>query len=70
MYVLLTRPDAWGKGAIFSIVMSALVTGCCSAMIAFDKDVDAKSRKNQPKCYGELFSVIFVVAIAVIVANT
>ena len=52
MYVLLTRPDAWGNGAIFSIVMSALVTGYTSAMIAFDKDVDAQSRKNQPKFYG------------------
>ena len=38
-------------------------------MISFDKDVDAKGRKNQPKFYGELFPLIFVVVIAVSVAN-
>ena len=70
IYVLMKIAGAPSTGAIVSIGISALTTGFASAIIAFDKDLDAQSRKNQPKCYGELFSVIFVVVIAVIVANT
>ena len=35
-----------------SIGISTLTTGFASAMIAYDKDVDAQGRKNQPKFYG------------------
>ena len=41
-----------------AIGISALTTGFASAMIAYDKDVDAKGRKNQPKFYGELFLLL------------
>ena len=35
-----------------SIGISALTTGFASAIIAFDKDVDAQCRKNQPTFFG------------------
>ena len=44
--------DDAGSLALVSIGISALTTGYASAMIAFDKDVDVASRKNQPKFYG------------------
>ena len=59
IYVLLTKTGVAGAGPIVSIGISALTTGFASAMIAFDKDVDAKGRKHQPTFYGELFSVYF-----------
>ena len=55
IYVLLTKTGLAGSGPIVSIGISALTTGFASAIIAFDKDVDATCRKNQPKFYGEFF---------------
>ena len=63
IFVLMTSPGASGVGPLTSIGISALTTGFASAIIAFDKDVDAQCRRNQPAFYGELFPVIFVEAI-------
>jgi len=52
LYVWLTNPNDAGSFALLSIAISALTTGYTSAMIAFDMDVDADHRKNQPKFYG------------------
>ena len=60
IYVLLTKTGVSGAGPLVSIGISALTTGFASAIITFDKDVNAQSRKSQPKFYGELFPVIFV----------
>ena len=56
--IVMTKTGFSGAGPIVSIGISALTTGFASAMIAFDKDVDAKGRKNQPKFYGELFLLL------------
>jgi len=52
LYVWLTHPDQAGSFALASITISALTTGYTSAMIAFDKDVDARGRIMQPQMYG------------------
>ena len=52
IYVLLTKTGVTGAGPLVSIGISALTTGFASAIIAFDKDVDAQCRENQPRFYG------------------
>jgi len=52
LYVWLLAPDKAGTYALVSIGISCLTTGFTSALIAFDMDVDAPHRKNQPKFYG------------------
>ena len=52
IFVLITKTGVSGAGPIVSIVISALTTGFASAIIAFEKDADAKGRENQPKFYG------------------
>ena len=53
VYVWLTNSAQAGTYALMSIGISSLTTGYTSAMIAFDMDVDAPHRKNQPSFYGE-----------------
>ena len=60
IFVLITKTGVSGAGPLVSIGISALTTGFASAIIAFDKDVDATCRKNQPKFYGELFPSFFL----------
>ena len=52
IFVLLTKTGVSGAGPLVSIGISALTTGFASAIIAFDKDVDAQGRKINPKFYG------------------
>ena len=52
IYVLATKTGVLGVGPLLSIGISALTTGFASAIIAFDKDIDPKGRKNQPNFYG------------------
>ena len=52
IFVLITKTGVSGAGPLVSIGISALTTGFASTMIAYDKDVDAKGRKSQPKFYG------------------
>ena len=52
IFIVMTRKGVSGAGPLVSIGISALTTGFASAIIAFDKDVDAKGRKSQPKFYG------------------
>ena len=52
IYVVLRNPDEAGIGALVSIAISTLTTGFTSALISFDKDVDAKGRKKSPDFYG------------------
>ena len=52
LYVLLKNPEIAGTFALVSIGISCLTTGFTSAMVAFDFDVDAPHRKNQPHFYG------------------
>ena len=52
IFVLLTKSGVSGAGPLLSIAISASTTGFASAVIAFDKDVDAQGRKSQPKFYG------------------
>jgi len=52
LYVWLKNPEKAGTFALMSIGISCLTTGFTSATIAFDSDVDAPHRKNQPKFYG------------------
>ena len=53
VYVWLINPAQAGTYALMSIGISSLTTDYTSAMIAFDMDVDAPHRKNQPSFYGE-----------------
>ena len=52
IFVVMTKSGVSGAGPIISIGISALTTGFASAIIAFDKDVDAQGRKHQPEFYG------------------
>ena len=52
IFVLITKTGVSGAGPLVSIGISALTTGFASAIIAFDKDVDAQGRKINPKFYG------------------
>ena len=52
IFVLLIKTDVSGAGPLVSIGISALTTGFASTMIAYDKDLDAKGRVNQPTFYG------------------
>ena len=52
IFVLLTKTGVSGAGPIVSIGISALTTGFASAIVTFDKDVDAQSREKQPNFYG------------------
>ena len=58
IFILMTHSEV-SRGSLVSIGISALTTGFTSAMISFDKDVDAQCRKKQPKFYGELFPNYF-----------
>ena len=51
-FVYISNPDQAGDFALISIIVSSLVTGFTSAMIAFDMDVDIPHRENQPQMYG------------------
>ena len=52
IYTVLSKTGISGTGPLVSIGISALTTGFASAIIAYDKDVDAQGRKNQPDFYG------------------
>ena len=52
IYVYLRNSELAGRGALISIVISALTTGYASAIISFDKDVDVRGRKAQQNFYG------------------
>ena len=52
VFVLITKTGVSGAGPIMSIGISALTTGFASAIIAFDKDADAKGREINPRFYG------------------
>ena len=54
IFVFMTKLRASGTGPLVSIGISALTTGFASAIIAFDKDVDAKGRIDMPKFYGDI----------------
>ena len=52
IFIVVTKTGFSGAGPLVSIGISALTTGFASAIIAFDKDVDAQGRKINPKFYG------------------
>ena len=62
VFVWLQNPTKAGKGALVSIIISALTTGFASAMIAFDLEVDTANRKNEPKFYGKYNTIIKLLA--------
>ena len=51
-YIWLSSPELAGLATLVSILISAATTGTSSAIIAFDKDVDEKGRKEMPQFYG------------------
>ena len=52
IYVVLRNPEETTIEALISIGISLLTIGYTSALITFDKDVDARSRKKEPAFNG------------------
>jgi hypothetical protein len=48
----LKKDGEMSKGALASIIVSALTTGFNSAIVSFDFDVDPRKRKDEPNFYG------------------